>query len=156
MPRRALRTSGGVAAFVTLALTFAACGSSGASQDELDRAQREGAAKARQEAKIKGIEKQLKSLKKNGSAPHATPTTSAPTSSSGSGSTSCGGSLSVGANTTCGFAANVEADYYAEIGSGSGTVYSYSPTTGRYYTMYCSAGAPHTCTGGNNASVYFP
>jgi hypothetical protein len=50
----------------------------------------------------------------------------------------------------------VEADYYNEIGSGSGSVYSYSPTTGQYYTMYCSAGAPHVCTGGNDASVYFP
>ena len=55
-----------------------------------------------------------------------------------------------------GFAANVEADYYSEVGSGSGSVYSYSPTTGRYYTMYCSSGSPHECTGGNDASVYFP
>jgi hypothetical protein len=32
----------------------------------------------------------------------------------------------------------------------------YSPTTDRTYTMSCSAGTPHVCTGGNNASVYFP
>jgi hypothetical protein len=155
MSRRALQTLGAVAVFIALALALAACGDSGASQEELDRARKEGVAKARQQAKIEGIEKQLKSLKKNGRAPNSTAPPSAPSSSS-SGSTSCEGSLSVGPNTTCGFAANVEADYYAEIGSGSGTVYSYSPTTGRYYTMYCSAGAPHVCTGGNDASVYFP
>jgi hypothetical protein len=69
---------------------------------------------------------------------------------------SCGGSLSVGPNTTCEFAQNVENDYYAEIGSGSGTVDSYSPAKDRYYSMYCTSGSPHECTGGNNASVYFP
>jgi hypothetical protein len=158
MSRPTLQIFAAAAALAVLALSFAACGSSGASQEELDRARREGIAKARQQAKIEGIEKQLKSLKKNGHAPNAANPTAPPSGSvpSSSGSTSCGGSLSVGANTTCGFAANVEADYYAEIGSGSGTVYSYSPTTGQYYSMYCSAGAPHVCTGGNDASVYFP
>jgi hypothetical protein len=78
-------------------------------------------------------------------------------SSTSSGeATSCGGSLSVGPNTTCGFAANVESDYFSQIGAGSGTVYSYSPTTGQSYSMYCTAGEPHQCTGGNNASVFFP
>ncbi len=156
MSRRALQIFGVVAVFAAVALSLAACGDdSGASQEELDRARKEGVAKARQQAKIDDIEKQLKSLKKNGRAPNSIP----PPGGSGSstnGSSSCGGSLSVGPSTTCGFAANVEADYYSEVGSGSGTVYSYSPTTGRYYTMYCSAGTPHVCTGGNNASVYFP
>lgn len=155
MSRRTLQTLGAVAVFIALALVLAACGDSGASQEELDQARKEGVAKARQQAKIEGIEKQLKSLKKNGQAPNSTVPPSGPSSAS-SGSASCGGSLSVGPNTTCGFAANVEADYYSEIGSGSGSVSSYSPTTDRYYTMYCSAGAPHVCTGGNNASVYFP
>ncbi len=157
MSRRPLQISGLIAAFAAFTLLLSACGDSGASQEELDRARNEGAAKAQQEEKIDDIEKQLKSLKKNGRASQGSPP---PSSESGSvasgGSTSCGGSLSVGPNTTCGFAANVEADYYSEIGSGSGTVYSYSPTTGRYYTMYCSAGTPHVCTGGNDASVYFP
>lgn len=149
-----LQIPGAVAVFLILTLAFVACGDSGASQEELDRARKEGVAKARQQAKINDIEKQLKSLKKNGRPSQGSPP---PTSSTpSSGSASCGGSLSVGPNTTCGFAANVEADYYSEIGSGSGSVYSYSPTTGQYYTMYCTAGAPHVCTGGNNASVYFP
>jgi hypothetical protein len=158
MSRRALQIFSVVALFAVLALSLASCGGdSDASQEELDRARKEGIAKARQQAKIHDIEKQLKSLKKNGrSSQGSPPPPSGSSPVSGSGSTSCGGSLSVGPNTTCGFAANVEADYYSEIGSGSGSVYSYSPTTGRYYTMYCSAGTPHVCTGGNDASVYFP
>lgn len=136
-----------------LAATLSACGSSDASQEELDRARNEGAAKARQQAKIEDIEKQLKSLK-NGNAPNRP--SSPGSSTAAGGGTSCGGGLSVGASTTCAFAENVQSDYYAEIGSGSGTVVSYSPVTGKIYSMYCTAGTPHECTGGNNASVYFP
>lgn len=158
MSHRALQVFAVAALFAAFALSLGACGGdSGASQEELDRARKEGVAKARQQAKITDIEKQLESLKKNGRSSQGSPQPVEPGSTTPSGgSTSCGGSLSVGPNTTCGFAANVEADYYAEIGSGPGSVYSYSPTTGRYYTMYCSAGAPHVCTGGNDASVYFP
>lgn len=145
---------------VAVAVTLTSCGSSGASQDELSQARNEGVAQARQHAKIEHIEEQLKSLKKHGAAPNPTTPPSSPPSSStpstSGGSTSCGGNLSVGSNTTCGFAANVEADYYSEIGSGSGSVYSYSPTRNQYYSMYCTAGTPHQCTGGNDASVYFP
>jgi hypothetical protein len=153
-----LQIFGTGALLAVFALSLAACGGdSGASQEELDRARKEGLAKARQQAKIADIEKQLKSLKKNGRSSSGSPP---PPSESGAisseGSTSCGGGLSVGPSTTCGFAANVQADYYDEIGSGSGSVYSYSPTTEQWYTMYCSAGAPHVCTGGNDASVYFP
>jgi len=67
--------------------------------------------------------------------------------------TSCGGNLSVGANTTCGFAANVRSAFYA-AGGGNVSVEVYSPVTGRYYTMYCVAGVPSVCRGGNNAVVY--
>ena len=139
------------------ATALSACGDSGASQEELDRARQQGAAKARQKEKIDRIEKQLKALKNgdSGGSASAPPSAAAPAASSGGG-TSCGEELSVGANTTCGFAANVRSDYYSEIGVGDGTVYSYSPATGRFYTMYCTAGAPHVCTGGNDASVYFP
>jgi hypothetical protein len=151
MPRCAL----GIFGALTVAVALTACGSSGASQDELDQARTEGAAQAKQEAKIEGIEKQLKSLKHGGHAPNRPHTYSPGTTTEGSGS-SCGGELSVGANTTCTFAENVENDYYSEIGSGPGSVVSYSPVTGKLYTMFCTAGEPHECTGGNNASVYFP
>jgi hypothetical protein len=157
MSRRSVHIFGLIAALLAVSSTLYACGDSGASQDEIDQARKEGAAKTRQQLKIQQIEKELKSVKKHGYASNqnqAQAGGSIPSTSGGS--TSCGGTLSVGPNTTCGFAANVEADYYSEIGAGSGTVYSYSPTTGRYYTMYCTAGSPHQCTGGNNASVYFP
>lgn len=145
-----------ICALLVFAGMLTACGSSGASQDELDEARNEGAAQAKEQAKIEGIEKQLKSLKR-GHAPNGSNTSSPGTTpATSSGGSSCGGGLSVGPNTTCGFAANVEADYFSEIGSGSGTVVSYSPTTGKLYSMYCTAGSPHECTGGNNASVYFP
>jgi hypothetical protein len=65
----------------------------------------------------------------------------------------CGNGLSVGPNTSCSFAANVRAEYQR---TGSGTISVYSPVTGRTYTMYCTSGSPHTCTGANNAAVYFP
>ncbi|HEY0392803.1 MAG TPA: hypothetical protein VGC63_13965 [Solirubrobacterales bacterium] len=139
--------------------TLGACGSSGASQDELNEARTEGAIQAKQQAKIEGIEKELKSLKHHGHGPNQ-PNAYAPGTAVSPGTTSggsgCGGELSVGANTTCAFAENVENDYFSEIGSGSGSVVSYSPVTGKLYTMFCTAGEPHECTGGNNATVYFP
>jgi hypothetical protein len=68
---------------------------------------------------------------------------------------SCGGELEVNSDTTCPFAENVEDDYFAEIGSGSGSIEAYSPVTETFYVMYCTA-SPHECTGGHNAAVYFP
>jgi serine/threonine protein kinase len=67
---------------------------------------------------------------------------------------SCGGDLSVGPNTTCGFAHNVELAYDQSSGGGTDVTAS-SPATGLTYTMHCTGGSPHVCTGGNNASVYF-
>ena len=64
-----------------------------------------------------------------------------------------GDGLTVGPNTTCAFAVNVRAAYYRH---GPGTVCAYSPVTRQTYLMSCSRGAIVTCTGGNNASVYFP
>jgi hypothetical protein len=139
-------------------LALAACGgSSGASQDEINEARTEGAKEAKQQAKIEQIEHQLKSLKHGHGAPNQTNTSgSTAAAPAASGGSSCGGSLSVGPNTTCAFAENVEYEYFSEIGSGSGSVVAYSPVTEKLYTMYCTAGEPHECTGGNNASVFFP
>lgn len=146
---------GGLAA---LSLSLLGCGDSGASQDEIEAARQQGAAKARQQAKIRQIQKELKELKKGKSgttpagaspAPEGVPAT--PPSPG-----NCGGSLSANENTTCGFAENVQAAYFEEIGSGAGTVIAYSPTTNVTYSMYCTAGSPHVCTGGNDAAVYFP
>jgi hypothetical protein len=78
-------------------------------------------------------------------------------SSGGSGVTysvgDCGSGLLVGPNTSCAFAENVETTYYRV---GGGWLEVYSPVTGRTYTMFCTDGSPHVCTGGNNAAVYFP
>ena len=155
MPLRVLSIP---AVLIAISLLGSACGSSGASQDEIEQARKEGSAETRQKLKLERIEEEVHSLKKHG---HATNQNQGQTAAGAPGATaggtaSCGGTLSVGPNTTCEFAANVEADYYSEIGSGAGTVYSYSPTRERYYSMYCTAGSPHQCTGGNEASVYFP
>lgn len=141
-----------------LSAMLTACGSSSTSQDELDRARTEGEAQAQQQAKIEGVEKQLKSLRhgRGENQPNTPDSNTSGSYSSTGGSSNCGGGLSVGPNTTCAFAENVESNYFSEIGSGSGTVVSYSPVTNKTYSMYCTAGEPHECTGGNNASVYFP
>jgi hypothetical protein len=141
---------------IAASLLASSCGSSGASQDELNEARREGAKETQQQMKLRHLEEEFHHLKKHGAAANGNSTPSSGGPAPSGGTASCGGSLSVGPNTTCGFAANVEADYYSEIGSGAGTVRSYSPTTERYYSMYCTAGSPHQCTGGNEASVYFP
>jgi hypothetical protein len=147
-------------ALVAFGLALGGCGSSGASQDEIEAARKQGAAKAQQQADIHQIKKELQELKKGKSVPGAAQTAAgtgtAPEGSNSSGSGNCGGSLSANSVTTCGFAANVQQAYFEEIGSGSGTVYAYSPTTGQTYSMYCSSGSPHECTGGNDAAVYFP
>ena len=67
--------------------------------------------------------------------------------------TPCGNQLTVGADTTCSFAENVRSKYEQQ---GPGTYEIYSPVTEKTYSMTCSSGTPVVCTGGNNASVYFP
>jgi len=153
----------GLVTLAALSLTLAACGGSGASQDEIESARQQGAAKARQQAKIGQIEKEVKALKKGkagNAAAIAGGTSPAPEGSSASSSSgssgNCGASVSANQYTTCGFAENVQQSYFEEVGSGSGTVYAYSPTTNQTYSMYCTAGSPHECTGGNDAAVYFP
>jgi hypothetical protein len=88
---------------------------------------------------------------------HTTTTTTiapAPAQPASSGRTSCGDELSVGPDTSCPFAENVRATYERV---GGGTVEVFSPVTHKTYYMSCSdTGAEVTCTGANNASVYFP
>ena len=72
------------------------------------------------------------------------------------GTSSCGGDLAVGPNTSCGFAQNVE-QAYDQTSGGDQTVTAFSPATGITYTINCSGGSPHVCTGGttHDASIYF-
>lgn len=146
---------------------LAGCGSSGASADELAQAREEGAAAEREkqaltnqrqkqaqlEARIKKLEKQLAQAQKAQQKKATTKPATTPRTSGSSLRVSCGGNLSVGSNTTCPFAQNVQSAWYA-AGGGTVTVEAYSPVTNRYYTMFCSAGVPTVCRGGNNAVVY--
>ncbi len=150
-----LSTAAAVAAF---SFALVACGDSGPSDAELNEAKQAGAAHAREQIRIKQIQHELRALRHGGGSGSAAPATTAGSGSSSStaGASTCGGELSTNSVTTCPFAENVKATYFEEIGSGSGTVYVYSPVTGKSYTMYCTAGSPHECTGGNDAAVFFP
>jgi len=66
-----------------ISVTLGACGDSGASQDEIEAARKQGAAKARQQQKIQEIEKELKNLKKGKTAAAAGTVTPAGSSSVG-------------------------------------------------------------------------
>lgn len=149
---------------------MAGCGSdNGVSQAEVqrqvDQARTDGA-KAQhtldvQAEKQRDLQRQLNELKKKKSDSASPPnsgggsagTTAPPSAPRG---TSCGGGLSVGPNTTCGFAQNVRDAYESSAArGGAATVSAASATTGLIYTMSCTAGPSHVCSGGNNATVYF-
>jgi hypothetical protein len=149
-------------------LLVAGCGSHSSSEAEkakLDAARRAGARQERlhqqqlaqrreQEQlkrKIAKLEKESRARRATQPAPAATST--APAAAAPATGASCGGNLSVGPKTTCGFAVNVESAYF-DSGGGSGTVRAFSPVTNQWYTMTCTAGAPTVCRGGNNAVVY--
>lgn len=72
-----------------------------------------------------------------------------------SNTTSCGGHLWVGPNTTCQFAKTVEQVY--DQSGGPTNIAAFSPITDQSYTMRCSDEGQHImCTGaGSNAVVYF-
>lgn len=145
----------GIALVAVVALGLTSCGGSSANQDELDEARQSGANHAQEQTRLRNLEKELKHIKHGGSSTPTTPGTGSAPVPVQSSPSNCGGELSVGSATSCPFAENVKSVYFEEIGSGSGTVEVYSPVTGKYYSMYCT-GSPHECTGGNNASVYFP
>jgi hypothetical protein len=143
-------------------LVLVACGGSGPNEEEVARYKRQGAEHVHKEERLRKLEKELKHIKNKGQGGSAVPprTESAPPGSVPAPAPaptkeSCGGELEVNSNTTCPFAANVEAEYFAEIGSGSGSIEAYSPAREQVYVMFCT-GSPHECTGGDNAAVYFP
>lgn len=152
---------------LTVSLAFGS-GCGGTSDDEIAKAREEGRQAERlkqQERRTAALERQLeteKNRRRRGSSgasgdssSRATPSVAnaGPSAQSGDGRSSCGDELSVGPNTTCVFARAVRSAYSSE---GAGTYPVYSAVTQRAYTMTCSGGSPHVCTGGNNASVYFP
>jgi hypothetical protein len=153
----------GVTVSAIAVLALASCGSSdNVSQDELRQARHEAAQQARQSERIRQLQQDLRELQRPGGAGGKDETSSGSTTGPSGGSVtpgnatgvaSCGGDVSVGPNTSCPFALNVVAEYQR---TGQGVIDVYSPVTGETYTMVCTGGAPHICTGGNNATVYFP
>jgi hypothetical protein len=133
------------------------CGSDdGASAEELRQARKDAASAARQDERIKQLERRLRQRERDsgrnsgtGESQQGPPATAAPSTGA-----SCGNNVSVGPNTSCPFALNVRAAY--EQSGGASTIRAYSPVTGVTYTMSCTGGSPHVCRGGNDASVYFP
>jgi len=132
------------------------------SQSDIEKAKAQGASEEAAKQKQASVDADIQKLKddlakaqasaSSAATQKAAPQTAAPPAPAAK-TTSCGGNLSVGPNTSCSFAANVEAEFYA-AGGGTSTIEVYSPVTARYYTMKCVAGIPSVCRGGNNAVVY--
>lgn len=133
---------------------------------EIAQARRETAFHVHREERLRGIEGQLRRIRHGRPAVRVEVEGAAVAPSQGSGAVApapspsydytgtCGNGISVNAVTSCPFARNVQRAYYEEVGSGAGSVEAYSPVTHRTYLMTCG-GAPHECTGGDNAVVYF-
>jgi hypothetical protein len=152
------------------AVALSACGGGAStSKGELTQARRQAANHVHDQERLRRLETRLQDVKSQTKSsrvvpiptyvPSGTPTISDGTyyapSADAPSSGSCGGELSVNSDTSCPFAAAVESAYFAEVGSGPGTVVAYSPVTDKTYVMSCS-GSPHECTGGDHAAVYFP
>jgi hypothetical protein len=158
----------GVASVIVVliaSVAVSACGGGGASQEEIARAEKHGRQYRAEKEKERRLEREIDELKKERQREKkqeqkqrrtpTTPSATAQVAAPESERTSCGGSLEVGPDTTCGFAENVRAEYEYEIGTGPGTVLAYSEANDELYEMNCTA-APHECTGAISASVYFP
>jgi len=161
------RAPAALLAVALLATAFSACGG-GSDDSKLQQARAQGARQERErqmqrniEANQKRLLRELERLKRqrrkenrrSGGAPKPVPAPApAPAPAPVSG-TDCGNGLRAGPNTSCAFADVVRSAYES---SDTPTVDAYSPTTGKVYTMTCTGGSPHVCTGGNNASVTFP
>ncbi len=170
---------GGAGLLVALAMAgVSGCGGSdsgGSSERDQADAIRVARADARREARAeakaqkaaddaKALQKQIDELKKGSGAGSSSKSSGSSSGSSGgsssggsvapssSGSTSCGGGLSVNSVTTCPFAENVRSEYNSS--GGSSVVAAFSPATGKVITMSCSSGVTTICRGGSGAIVY--
>lgn len=147
-----------------LSALVAGCGGSSnegnniASVERVRQVQDDARRQQRAEDHLHELEQKYRDLRKapaaapgHNSSPSASPDTSTPTTCPGTTD------LTVGPATSCAFAQNVRDAYaYSDSSGGSATLDVYSPTTQKSYTMSCSGGSPHHCTGGNDASVTFP
>lgn len=162
-----------VALVVCGGLALTACGGgSGASQEEIAKAEKHGREVRAEKEKERKLEREIQKLKKERqeekkrkkererqkrqtpvpqTAPETTSTPAPPTPSG----TDCGEGVIAGPETSCGFAIETRNEYEREIGSGPGTVYAYSAALDEVFEMTCT-GAPHECSGAISATVYFP
>lgn len=163
------RSKGVIATIVLLlfACFFAyGCGGDdeGATQDQLNQARKDGAKQAKQQARLKQLEREIKQLqnKAKNQSGNASNNSNAgrgdgyyETGSAGGPVETCATGVQVGPNTSCSFAMNVAGEYGSN--PGAATISAYSPATGQHYTLSCGPWSSGTvCTGGNNASVYLP
>jgi type II secretory pathway pseudopilin PulG len=154
-----------VVAVLAAALLTSGCGGSTTTnaastqpevQAQLAQARADGARSAREEDRLRRLEQQVRDQNKSAAGGSNGTTSSSSSSSQG---TTCPGTsdLTVGPVTSCAFAQNVRDAYDASGASGGPNNFEvYSPTTKQIYSMFCTGGSPHHCTGGNNASVSFP
>ena len=156
-------SNGYVTVFATAVCVAALAGCRGDDADEqrlqderIEQARKEERRIAKQEAKLRELQRQLRERKGGDSAPSGQPAAPPPASASAPAATqTCGGGAYVNGNTSCPFAANVRDAYY-RTGGGDTNVTAYSPATGRDYVMRCTGGSPHVCVGGSNAVLTFP
>jgi hypothetical protein len=163
-----------VAVGAGLLVTACGGGSSGASQQEIAKAERHAREEKAEKEKERRLERKLtkleqenrvarrhrqekerrekKELEEAHVSPAPAPSTPAPSTPSG---TDCGDGVTAGPETSCGFALNVRAEYEALIGEGSGTIEAFSEANNEVYSMFCT-GAPHECSGAISATVFFP
>lgn len=143
-------------AVIVLASILVGCGGSDeATEERIARERREPQELGRQKERLRQIENRVREGRRGDGAgsPGSPPAPVQPQAPS-SGLKSCGDGVSANSNTTCPFALNVKEAYF-DSGQ-SDTIDAYSPQLGRSFTMSCSAGSPHVCTGGANAEVRFP
>lgn len=167
----------GTAAALVIVLGFAGCGSSDdsakelARQKEIAKARAEGAREARNNARIRKLEQEVRESKREG-APGPAPSNgssgaagpSGANQSPGSGDaptgvpvsgTSCGGDLYVGPQTSCPFGESVRTAYRDRGGGDIKDLVVRSPVTGKDYELSCSNGETHVCIADTDAKVYF-
>lgn len=171
-----------IAAPVVALLLVSGC-SSGASTDELQRANAAGAAAAKADAeasaaaekadaaasaaaakkdaetaKLKAEVDKLKAAQDTAAADAAKASTAAHAAATkraatAAATTSCGDNVSAGGTTSCSFALNVAYEW-RYYGTGTTDVMAYSPVTRETIAMHCVAGVPTVCRGGRAAVVY--
>jgi hypothetical protein len=165
----------GLVAIVGLLIGGCGGGSSTASQNEIAQAETharklkaEKEKERRLERKLERLEQENREAKKRRrekahqqqkgreEAHVSPPVESSPVAPSSPSGTDCGDGVIAGPETSCGFALNTRAEYETEIGAGSGTIEAFSEDNEQWYSMYCSEGSEHECSGAISATVYWP